>query len=403
VTNVVSQKFFLNDPILKQNKEAVRAAAKELLTTESLTTIFKPSTDVSQLEYLAKKIKVACKHLVIIGTGASSNIPRILFSLVPNNKEFQVYYLEDTDSFKFENIISKLDHNSTRFLVITKSGRTIEILALLSLCLEWAEKKLSPQAISKMFYFITDKQENNYALNIANKIKAKVIDHPALSGRYSFFSSVGLLPAALAGFNVNLILKHAQWCIGNLFQDAAWILDGASYLITMSKKYHNNVLMTYSSIFRGLGLYFRQLISESLGKDGQGVNPVLFEGNIDQHSQLQSYLDGPSDKSFTILTLNKINDNTKIIAPTISDLAYLKNKTLSDVNLLQINSVINLLKKAKKNIRLIEVTNFNERFIAEIVTCFMLETILYAKLNNIDPFTQTAIDCMKNAVRSAAT
>ena len=47
--------------------------------------------------------------------------------------------------------------------------------------------------------------------------------------------------------------------------------------------------------------------------------------------------------------------------------------------------------------------DFNEKFIAEIVTCFMLETILYAKLNNIDPFTQTAIETMKHAVREAVT
>ena len=154
MTNVVSQKFFLNDPIPKQEKENINAATKEILgdtNSEQLTKIFKPTINVSDLEHLAQEIKVGCKHLVIIGAGASSNIPRILFSLVPNNKTFQVHYLEDADTFKFENVISKLNPNSTRFLVITKSGRTVEILALLSLCLEWAEKKLSAESLSKIF------------------------------------------------------------------------------------------------------------------------------------------------------------------------------------------------------------------------------------------------------------
>ena len=158
--------------------------------------------------------------------------------------------------------------------------------------------------------------------------------------------------------------------------------------------------MTYSNVFYGIAVYIRQLISESLGKNGLGINPILFEGNIDQHSQLQSYLDGLPDKFFTILIPTHItnNNNTKITNTTISELTHLKDKTLSDINTLQIKSVINLLKKKKKNLRILEINSVNEIFISEIITCFMLETILYAKVNNIDPFTQTAIESMKDTV-----
>ena len=287
--------------------------------------------------------------------------------------------------------------------MITKSGRTVEILALLSLCLEWAKNSISMVELSKMFYFVTAKGENNSVLKIANNLKAKVIDHPCLSGRYSFFSVLGLLPAAIAGFNIDLILKHAGSCIDGLFQKSSWILEGTAYLVNMSKKYHNTVLMTYSSTFYGFGLWFRQLISESLGKAGKGVNPIVFEGNIDQHSQLQSYLDGLPDKFFTVLVPDiNIKTETRIKSPTF-ELDHLAGKTLYDINKLQINSVIELLKNAGKNIRIIEITAYNERFIAEVAACFMIETILYAKLNNIDPFTQTAIEVMKDTVREAIT
>jgi glucose-6-phosphate isomerase len=404
MVQVVSQKFFINDPIAEQDREAINAAAKALFynaTPEQK--IFKPTIDVAYLRALAKQIKLGCKHLVIIGTGASSNIPRILFSL-RQTKEFRVHFLEDADTSKFENLISQLEPSSTKFLVITKSGKTIEILALLSLCLKWAEANLPLSDLGQRFYFITAQNKNNPVLDIAKKLKAITIDHPALSGRYSFFSPVGLLPAVLAGFDIALILSHATQCIDNLFTESSWILEGATYLYAMSKRYHNAVFMTYNISFHGLGLYLRQLISESLGKDGQGLNPVMFEGNIDQHSQLQSYLAGLSDKFFTVFVpgINLVNNNDYIDSSLVS-LSYLKGKTLADINQLQINAVVELLREAKKNIRIIEVTNFNEKFVAEIVISFLAETILYAKLNAIDPFTQTSIDCMKLAVIEAVT
>ncbi len=400
MSSAIVQSFILNDPIQAREREAIALAAKNLNETE-LRAIFKPETDIAYLESITAQIRSDCKHLVIVGTGASSNIPRILFSFMCRS-ELQIHFLEDADSSKAENLMSRLDPDTTKFLVISKSGQTVEILALLSLCLKWAEERLHLAELSKIFYFITSNNKDNYILEIATKLGATILEHPTLSGRYSFFSSVGLLPAAIAGFDINLILKHAESCINGLFKEASWLLEGATYLTYMSKQYHNSVLMTYSSHFNGLGLYFRQLISESLGKAGQGINPVLFEGNIDQHSQLQSYLDGLPDKFFTIL-IPAIDKHNSPIASKLFDLDYLKGKTLSDINHLQINSVIELLKRAGKNIRLLKVMDFNEKFIAEIVTCFMLETILYAKLNNIDPFTQTAIETMKHAVREAVT
>jgi len=405
MSSAINQHFYLNDSIPNQQKKSVHLAAKELFnTTETkwITEIFKPEINIKYIDSLAKEIRLGCKNLVIIGTGASSNIPKILFSLVTYNKDFQIHFLEDADTFKFENLISKLNPTSTRFLTISKSGRTLEILALVSLCSKWIKKNIPNAKLDEIFYFITDPQgSNNYLLQIAKKFNAKIINHPKLNGRFSFFSSLGLLPATIIGFNIEQILKHTNWCINTIFQESSWMLEAATYFITMSKKYHNAVLMTYSNAFYGIAVYLRQLISESLGKEGLGVNPIIFEGNIDQHSQLQSYLEGLPDKFFTILIPNTHLNNhnhEKIIHTEIPELTYLKNKTLCDINKLQIKSVTDLLKKGKKNLRIIEVKNFNETFIAEIITCFMLETILYAKLNNINPFTQTAIESLKNTI-----
>ncbi|NRA74009.1 MAG: hypothetical protein HRU36_04645 [Rickettsiales bacterium] len=407
--SVIRQYFSLNDPITTQDKQTINLAAKKLLNNPEepwIKEIFQPKVNTQYLESIAKELLLGCKHLVIIGTGASNNIPKTLFSLTTYDKNLQIYFLEDTDEFKFENVISKLDPASTRFLVISKSGRTLEILTLTLLCLKWIQKKIPMIRLNKIFYFVTSsKENNNHLLQIANKYKATIIEHPSLNGRFSFFSSVGLLPAAIAGLDLNLILRHASWCINTIFKESSWILDYATYFTTMSKKYHNAVLMTYSNIFHSIAIYSRQLISESLGKKGIGINPVIFEGNIDQHSQLQSYLDGLPDKFFTILmpaAYTTRHDHITITNTEISELTHLKNKTLLDINKLQIKSVINLLEKKAKNLRIIEVKKFNEVSLTEIIICFIIETILYAKLNKIDPFTQEAIETMKNTVTKIA-
>lgn len=369
---IIKQKFFLSNTINPQCQSFAAKAGKNLYLPEDLA-------DVIYINNLANFIKQRFKMLIVIGTGASSIIPKILFSL-STRSTLNVRYLEDLDSHKIDQTLGDIVPETTCFLVISKSGRTIEILKLFSICLDWMKAQIGSFA-SGHFYCITRQLSGNLLLKLVQDANITFIQHPNLPGRFSFFSCLGLLPAALAGFDIKAI-KPSLDC----FEEAA------SYFISMAEIYSNVVLMTYSSLFQGLALWFRQLISESLGKDGKGINPIIFEGCIDQHSQLQAYIDGLDDKFFILLV------PTKELYENLIATSKLKLITTEhiELNLSQINSILNLLRRANKNIRVIEISAINEQFISTIVSCFMLETILYSNLKDINPFSQTAVDCMKN-------
>ena len=113
--NEISQSFLLNDHILEQDQDAVNSVARDLfedLRGGQLTEIFKPAVDTSYINGLAEDICSECEHLVIIGTGASSIIPKALFSLIPVGVKLQVHFLEDADALKFESVILKLKPDS---------------------------------------------------------------------------------------------------------------------------------------------------------------------------------------------------------------------------------------------------------------------------------------------------
>jgi glucose-6-phosphate isomerase len=381
-------------PFGAEDLARVTEVLSELSTDPQCINLFDAKVDVAYINRLADTIKAEFKTLIIIGTGASSIVPRVFFSFASHGK-IKTRFLEDLDSLKLDEVLSSIDPKFTCFLVISKSGCTREVLELISVCSAWLESKLGDD-IGKHFYCMTQTHSKNPLLALIRKYNGiTIIDHPNTCGRYAFFSCLGMLPAALAGFNIELILRLAVRMTSGA-EKGSQILNSVAYFIKMSEKYSNVVFMTYSSLFCGLALWFRQLISESLGKHGGGLNPVIFEGSIDQHSQLQAYVDGLPDKFF-VLIMPSLKLCESIM--TSGQLNLLKEDTVRNlwkINYSQIKAVLNLLVGSRKNIQVIEVNAIDEQFIASIASCFILQTVLYAKLNKMDPFSQSAVDSMKS-------
>ncbi len=152
-------------------------------------------------------------------------------------------------------------------------------------------------------------------------------------------SNVGLLPALIAGLDA-----------AALRQGAATVLDatlaatdpasappalGAALAVALAERraIATIVLMPYVDRLAAFGLWFRQLWAESLGKDGKGTTPVRALGAVDQHSQLQLYLAGPSDKMFTLLLLDQAGAGERVPPDLAQDpaLAYLSGRRMGEL------------------------------------------------------------------------
>ena len=154
--------------------------------------------------------------------------------------------------------------------------------------------------------------------------------------------------------------------------------------------------MSYDSNLNDLGYWYQQLVAESLGKNGKGVNPILSFGPKDHHSLLQLYLDGPRDKFFTFFNSSQKKDKLKINQSIIpKNMKFLKNKNLSSIVEAQCNAVKNIFKIKKIPFRQITFNKNNEEELGEIFTFFALETIFLAGLMKVDPFDQPAVEQVK--------
>ncbi len=187
----------------------------------------------------------------------------------------------------------------------------------------------------------------------------------------------------------------------NFTSNQELLIDNILFNFVLVKLGFNmSVFMPYIERLTGISNWYRQIIAESLGKDGKGFTLIRAKGTLDQHSQLQLYLDGPKDKSFTFIKPLEIKKGLKISVPKeIKDLSYLSNKTLDGILYVEQESVIRSLRKSYMPIRQINLSKLDEETLGAILMFFMLEVICLAELYEIDAFDQPAVEFGKKLTK----
>jgi glucose-6-phosphate isomerase len=154
------------------------------------------------------------------------------------------------------------------------------------------------------------------------------------------------------------------------------------------------VMVAYADRLQRFTKWWVQLWAESLGKNGKGAAPVAALGPVDQHSQLQLWLDGPRDKLFTVITTSVAGMGPrmdKALAERAGE-PGLADKTVGDLVAAQGRATADTLAKNGRPVRTIHVEQLNERALGALMMHFMLETIIAAHLLGVDPFGQPAVE-----------
>ena len=164
-----------------------------------------------------------------------------------------------------------------------------------------------------------------------------------------------------------------------------------------------NILVPYDPRLVLFGQWHRQLWAESLGKNGQGMTPAPALGPVDQHSQLQLWLDGPQDKVFTFIVSDTFDHTLRINTRGVKEIRYLENKSIGDVVNASARATIEALVSRGCPLRVIRIHSLNETSLGALFMHFLLETIVTARLLGVDPFNQPAVDQVKTLVRQHIT
>ena len=290
---------------------------------------------------------------------------------------------EKLTQFKKKNNIS-----DTLFIVVSKSGNTIETLTNL-ISFKIIKKN------SKNLIIISEKKDN-ILFSISKKFNLLHIAHKNyLGGRYSVLSEVGIIPAYFMGINIkklrNNLTKYLNTRKKNFLLESSLLLTN----IINKKIYRNIIFLNYSPKLENFLFWCQQLIAESLGKKGKGFLPIISNAPKDHHSMLQLYLDGPRDKIFYIFSVDD-NSGSKISTKKISNkINYLHNKNISKIKKAQKNAVIKALIKNNIPFREFNIKRTDEETLGELFSYFILETAIVGKMSNINPFNQPAVEEVK--------
>ena len=238
------------------------------------------------------------KNIVLIGMGGSILGAEAIHCWFRNKLKRNFLFIDDINNKKIKkfNLIKK--KNKTLFIVISKSGNTIETLSNL-FALKLVKK-------NKKNIIIISEKNNNHLFKLAKKMYLNHIEHKNyIGGRYSIFSEVGILPAYLMGININKFRKNLLKNFNSKYQNSLKKNSTLLANLLIQKKFQNLVLLNYSPRLNKFLYWYQQLIAESLGKKGKGYLPLISNAPKDHHSLLQIYLDGPKNKFSTFLVIKK--------------------------------------------------------------------------------------------------
>lgn len=349
---------------------------------------FKFNFSLKQLQKFKKY-----RNICLVGMGGSILGSMAIYKFLQKKIKKNFAFIDNIDNEKLIEIQNKIKNKSTLFIVISKSGNTIETISNFFSLVKITNKQ-------KNIIIISEKK-NNTLFKLAANLKLFYVEHKRfIGGRYSVLSEVGMLPAYLMGLNISKIrknlLRHFSKNSFKFLKDSVLKLAN----ILQQKKINNIIFLNYAPQLEHFLFWCQQLIAESLGKNKKGFLPVVSNTPRDHHSLLQLYLDGPQDKLFQIFSLDenfKININSKKL---LNKFTYLKNKSLSDIRLAQKEALIKTLIKKKIPYREFRIRKINEETLGELFSYFILETSIIGKITNINPFDQPAVEQVKLLTKS---
>jgi glucose-6-phosphate isomerase len=359
-----------------------------------------PFQNTEEIKAYAKE--VTQKHIAIIGIGGSSLGTYAIYEFLKRSHHYekQLHFFESTDPIDINSRIESLDLDDTLFIVISKSGTTIETIS----AFKYLHSKVTINKDNCLIITEHDSKLNSYAK--ANGMKTFEIPKN-VGGRFSVFSSVGLVPLAIVGVDIDALLDGTRDMYKSYFEqreDYRPLMTKARFMAEYKHKFNINVIFSYSAQLEGFNKWYIQLWGESLGKwdndkTHQGLTPIGIQGPVDQHSFLQLIIEGKRDKTVTFIKVADFEDDTLI--PEVSlegleELDYINNLSFSSLINHQADSTIKAVQELGDiPCDVITIEKVDEYNLARLMFSYELLTSIVAKFLYINAYDQPGVEIGK--------
>ncbi|MGQ0457853.1 MAG: glucose-6-phosphate isomerase [Hyphomicrobium sp.] len=383
----------------------------------ALLRICEDESDITAAEAALQALSAGAHTLIFFGTGGSSLGGQTLAQLagwnIPGGADAKqrtrprTRFYDNLDGGTLKAGLDGLDLKSTRFIVTSKSGGTAETLAQAIAALSAVKAAGLEAEIPSMFLGITEPEKpgtSNGLRALLSRFGVPMLEHhTGIGGRFSCLTNVGLMPAIARGLDPRAIRAGAASVVQSLLaskspSDFAPAVGAATAIaLNKEKGIRTLVMMPYADRLGRMAAWFVQLWAESLGKGGEGTTPLAALGPLDQHSQLQLYMDGPREHFLTVLRVASAGVGPRIDAglAKIAGSDMLGGYTVGDVVAAQAQAVPEALARAGRPVRTFDIATLNEFSLGALLMHFMIETILAGRLLGLDPFDQPAVELAK--------
>jgi glucose-6-phosphate isomerase len=313
----------------------------------------------------------------------------------------RMHFAENTDPATLSAILDLADPEATWVNVVTKSGSTAETMANFLVIRGFLVDSLGGFGFQGRTIATTDPEEG-FLKQIADREDLKVLPIPPdVGGRFSVLTPVGLLPAAVAGLDVDALLAGAAQCVDEVNEQGTEhpAIQGAAmhYLMDTARGRNVRIMMTYADALERLAAWFVQLWAESLGKDGKGSTPHGAVGTTDQHSQVQLYMEGPQDKVIEIVEVEEHPHDLEIpeAYEDLEGVGYLGGHTMAELLNVECDATRRALTEAGHPNSTIRLSATNEENLGYVLQALEVQTAIAGSLYGVNAFDQPGVEAGK--------
>lgn len=350
---------------------------------------------LNYLKAIAKEIQEKAEVLVLIGIGGSNQGARAVIDALGNKSNCKVVWAGNTlSSFETERILKEIEDKDFCINVIAKNFETLEPGVAFRIFRAALIKKYGTSYNNRVYttgtcgsYFdVLSKREGYTFLTFPEDI----------GGRYSIFSDVGLLPIAVAGIDIDSLVKGAKRMQRDIFKEPTAVIE---YAAMRNYYYEEGYKMEMLSFFEPrlfrFAKWWTQLMAESEGKDNKGLYPIVGSYSEDLHSIGQFIQDGSKVIFETFISVKNPDSQLALSNDEVADrFDYLADKTLFEVNKVSEAATIKAHSMVLP-INQIEIDEINEENMGGLFYFFMYLCYLSGKTLGINPFDQPGVEAYK--------
>lgn len=368
--------------------------------------------EFARIKAAAEKIKSDSDALVVIGIGGSylgaraaiEALSHSFYNLMPKSerKTPEIYFVGNSISSTYIiELLELLKGKDISVNVISKSGTTTEPALAFRIFREYMEKKYGKAGAGKRIYATTDKARGALKkLATEEKYESFVIPDD-VGGRYSVLTPVGLLPIAVAGVDIDRMMKGAADAYELYKNPDPAANDCYRYAAVRNALYRKNktteIMVNYEPSLHFFTEWWKQLYGESEGKDQKGIFPAGVDFTTDLHSMGQYVQDGLRNIFETVLNVEKPRKNMDIKADKddIDGLNFLTGKDIDLVNKKAMQGTILAHTDGGVPNLVVNVPEMNSYWFGSLVYFFEKACAISGYLLGVNPFDQPGVEAYK--------